>query len=117
MLGRVRAPAQGPYPLISLDILDILDPGMCPKVGFRVHETILFSPEACPGPDLALSSLGGGPWEAPGELWIALGSLGRSGMIYPGLSMLLRKCTFTKTSYFSRIMLIFDVHIVKNMKK
>ena len=38
-------------------------------------------------------------------------------MIYPGLSMLLRKCTFTKTSYFSRIMLIFDVHIVKNTKQ
>ena len=55
----------------TLDQLDPLDPALCPKVWFCVRETILFPPEASPGPGLARPGPEGRPWEDLGELWEA----------------------------------------------
>ena len=62
MEGRDRAPAQGPDPRDPGDPRDKRVPGLCPKVWFRVRETILFTLR--PVPDRPRPP--GRPWVVPG---------------------------------------------------
>ena len=69
LLGRVRAPAQGPYPAITSLRVVRLDLGMCPKVGARLDDTTFAKKVASrrdEGPGGSLGSLYSGkvcfPW-------------------------------------------------------
>ena len=92
MEGRVRAPAQGPDPGDPLDNRDHRDPLMCPKVWFRVRETILFPLRPVPdrprppGRSWVVPGPSPGPlgqlWEVLEELWEAPGGMFKAKVLF-----------------------------------